>query len=76
VHLHLRVDERALPAATRRIAEERSVLTWSRTATGGTPSIRVVELAVGDATVGFAPHEVAGIVEQLVSGGPRGISGP
>ena len=76
MHLHLRVDAKAFLATARRIAEERSIFTWSRTAAGGTPSIRVVELAVGDATLGFAPHEVAGIVEQLVSGGPRGISGP
>lgn len=76
MHLHLRVDETALLAAARRIAEEQSVFTWSRTAAGGTPAFRVVELAVGDATLGFAPHEVAGIVGQLVSGGPRGISRP
>lgn len=69
MHLHLRVDERAFLAAARRIAAEQSVFTWSRTAAGGKPPIRVVELTVGDATLGFAPHEVAGIVEQLVSGG-------
>jgi hypothetical protein len=56
--------------------EERSVFTWSRTAAGGTPSIRVVELAVDDATFAFAPDEVANSVDQLVSGEPRGISGP
>ena len=76
MHLHLRVDEQALLAAARRIAKERSVFTWSRTSAGDTPSIRVVELAVGDATLGFAPHEVAGIVEQLVSGGPEGSRDP
>ncbi len=68
MHLHLRVDERAFLAAARRIAEERSLFTWARTSAGDTPSRRIVELTVGDATLGFAPHEVAGIVEELVSG--------
>jgi threonine aldolase len=67
MHLHLRVEEKTFLAAARRIAEEQSVFTWSRTSAGDTPSIRVVELAVGDATLEFAPEEVAGIVEELVS---------
>jgi threonine aldolase len=67
MHLHLRVDEKAFLAAARRIAEEQSVFTWARTSAGDTPSIRAVELTVGDATLGFTPDEVAGIVEQLVS---------
>ena len=67
MHLHLRVDEKAFLASARRIAEEQSVFTWARTSPGDTPSIRVVELTVGDATLEFTPDEVAGIVEQLVS---------
>ena len=67
MHLHLRVDERAFLAAARRLAEEQSLFTWSRTAAGPAPAIRVVELAVGDATLGFAPHEVADIAKRLVS---------
>lgn len=70
MHLHLRVDEKAFLTAARRIAEEQSVFTWSRTSPGDTPSIRVVELTVGDATLEFTPGEVAGIVEQLVSETP------
>lgn len=70
MHLHLRVDEKAFLTAARRIAEERSIFTWSRTSPGDTPSIRVVELTVGDATLDFAPDEVGGIVEQLVAGTP------
>lgn len=38
-------------------------------------AIRVVELTVGDATLGFAPHEVAEIVEALVSGVAVGGAG-
>lgn len=34
---------------------------------GDVPSNRGVELIVGDAMLEFAPHEVAGIVERLVS---------
>jgi threonine aldolase len=68
MHLHLRVDEKTFLKAARRIAEEQSVFTWARTSAADTPSIRVVEFAVGDATLELAPHEVAGIVEQLVRG--------
>lgn len=67
MHLHLRVDEKAFLAAARRIAEEQSLFTWARTSPGATPSIRVVELTAGDATLEHAPEEVARIVEQLVS---------
>lgn len=67
MHLHLRVDEKAFRTAAQRIAEEQSLFTWTGTVAGDTPSIRVVELTVGDATLEFAPDEVAGIVQQLVS---------
>jgi threonine aldolase len=70
MHLHLCVDEKAFLTAARRIAEEQSIFTWSRTSPGDTPSIRVIELTVGDATLELAPDEVAGIVEQLVSEPP------
>jgi len=68
MHLYLRVDEKAFLRNARRIAEEQSVFTWAGTSTGDMPSLRVVELMVGDATLGFTPEEVAEIVEQLVSG--------
>jgi threonine aldolase len=67
MHLHLRVDEKAFLTAARRIAEEQSIFTWPRTSPGATPSTRVVEFTVGDATLHFNPDEVAGIVEQLVT---------
>ncbi|MFY9589044.1 MAG: beta-eliminating lyase-related protein [Actinomycetota bacterium] len=67
MQLHLRVDEKAFLAAARRIAEEQSLFTWTGSVATDTPSIRAVELTVGDATLGFAPGEVAEIVEQLVS---------
>lgn len=67
MHLHLRVDEKAFLSAARRIAEEQSIFTWSGTKATDTPSIRAVELTVGDATLRFAPAEVAAMVQQLVS---------
>ncbi len=67
MHLHLRVEEKAFLAAALRIAREQSVFTWPRTDPGDEPAIRMVELAVGDATLEFAPDEVASIVRQLVS---------
>ena len=67
MHLHLRVNDTAFLAAARRIAQEQSVFTWSRTEPGDDAAIRVVELTVGDATLQFAPGEVAAIVRQLVS---------
>jgi hypothetical protein len=67
MHLHLRVGEQAFLAAARRIAEEQGIFTWPRTSPGDAPTMRVVELAVGDATLEFAPEEVAAILRQLVS---------
>ena len=67
MHLHLRAGEKAFLAAARRIAQEQGIFTWPRTAPGDTPTRRVVELTVGDATLGFAPDEVAAILRQLVS---------
>jgi threonine aldolase len=68
MHLHLRVDEQAFLRNARRIAEEQSTFTWAGTSAGDTPSLRVVELTVGDATLEFRPEEVVAIVEQLISG--------
>jgi threonine aldolase len=67
MHLHLFVDEKAFLRNAVRIAEEEGIFTWMGTVPTDTPSIRGVELAVGDATLGFAPGEVARIMNQLVS---------
>jgi threonine aldolase len=67
MHVHLRVDENAFVRNAVRIAEEQGIFTWPGTAPTDTPSIRGVELTVGDATLGFAPPEVARIVQELVS---------
>jgi hypothetical protein len=67
MHLHLNVGERAFLAAARQIAQEQGIFTWPRSSPGDAPTRRVVELTVGDATLGFAPEEVAAILRQLVS---------
>src|SRR5262245_14663210 len=67
MHLHLRVEENAFLAAARRIAVEQDIFTWSRSVPGEAPSVRMVELVVGDATLEFAPAEAAALVRQLVS---------
>jgi threonine aldolase len=67
MHLHLHVDEKGFRAAARRIAEDEGIFTWTGTAAVDTPSIRGVELTVGDATLTFSPDEVARIVERLAN---------
>jgi threonine aldolase len=66
MHLHLRVSEEQFLTSARRIAEDQGIFTWPRSSPAATPSIRVVELTVGDATLTFSPDEVAKIVEDLV----------
>ena len=66
MHLHLRVRDGAFRAAACRVARERAVYTWPRSFPGPTPSVRIVEFTVGDATLAFAPEEVAAIVAELV----------
>jgi len=67
MHLHMRVDEDAFLKAARRIAEDEGIFTWPQTMASDTPSVRVVEFTVGDATLTFTPDEVAKIVEQLLA---------
>lgn len=66
MHLHIRVSEEQFLINARRIAEDQGIFTWPRSAAADTPSIRVVELTVGDATLTFSPDEVAKIIEDLV----------
>lgn len=65
MHIHFRVEEQAFRAAACRIARERAVFTWPGSAPGPTPSIRVVEFTVGDATLAFRPAEAAEIIGEL-----------
>lgn len=67
MHLHLRTDEKSLRKAAVRLAREKGIFTWTSSAPGATPSTRMVELSVGDATLGFNSREVAQIVAALVA---------
>jgi threonine aldolase len=66
-HLYLRVDGDAFAAATRALAEEQKVWTWPRAFPTDLPDHAVVELAVGDATLGWTPAEVREVVEGLLA---------
>ena len=68
MHLHMRVEEIAFLRSAARIAESEGIFTWAGTSPGWTPSTRVVEFTVGDATLDFTADEVAGLVERLVEG--------
>lgn len=66
MHLYLRADEAAMRKAALRIARERGIYAWAQTAPGPTPSTRIMEFTVGDATLGFKPREAAEIIAELV----------
>lgn len=66
MHLHLRVDEERFAAAIRDLAEREKIWTWPGSFAADTPSVRIVELTVGDATLEFEPKEVAAIIAGLV----------
>ncbi len=68
MHLHMRVGEIAFLRSAARIAESEGIFTWAGTSPGWTPSTRLVEFTVGDATLDFTADEVAGLVERLVEG--------
>jgi threonine aldolase len=66
MRLLLRVDEKTLNANACRIAREQGIYTFKWSGEGYTRSTRLVELTVGDATLGFKPREVADLVAQLM----------
>jgi threonine aldolase len=67
-HLYLLTDRDGFAAATRALAMEDKVWTWSHLGTADTPDRVVVELTVGDATLVWTPEEarevVAGLLER------------
>jgi threonine aldolase len=66
MHLHLRTTEEHVLATARALAETESLWTWPGSAPSENPAVRVLELTVGDATLGFEPKEVAAIVARFV----------
>ena len=66
-HLYLQVDGDAFATATRALATERKVWTWPRAYSTELPDHVVVELSVGDATLGWTPAEVRDVLEGLLA---------
>jgi threonine aldolase len=67
-HLYLRTSRDGFAAATRALAMEEKVWTWSHLGTADMPDRVVVELTVGDASLEWTPEEardlVAGLLER------------
>jgi threonine aldolase len=66
MRLVLAVEERRLRRNVCRVARERGVYTFRWNGPAYVPSTRMVELTVGDATLAFAPREVAELVVELL----------
>ena len=66
MHVHLRTTPRAASDGIRRLAKTERIWAFSGTAATDTPAIRRVELGVGEATLGFAPSDVARIIRYLL----------
>jgi len=66
MHIHLRTTARAASDGIRRLAKTERIWAFSVAVPTDTPGIRRVELGVGEATLGFAPSEVARIVRYLL----------
>jgi threonine aldolase len=67
MHLHLTTTAEHFTTVARALAEDEGIATWTSSYAADTPSIRVAELGVGDATLAFTPAEIAEIVERFVS---------
>lgn len=66
LHLYLRTTEDELLTRMLRVAQDQRIWTWRRSFACGHPDWRVVELTVGDATLGFDPPEVRRLLAQLI----------
>jgi hypothetical protein len=66
LHLLLRTSADRFREAALRLAAQDGVWTWPRSQPTDSPHIQRVELAVGDATLGFSPEEVRHILQQLL----------
>ena len=67
-HLYLEAARETLLAGIRRVAAEQGIWTWRTVFGSDQPGVQVVELSVGDATLGFAPAEVRGLVAEILQG--------
>lgn len=74
MHVHLRTTEERFTAQARRIARERRTWTWHSSRATARPRWRMVELAVGDASLDIAPAEVRELLGSLAD--PAGGAPP
>jgi threonine aldolase len=73
LHIHLHREPGELVEASRRLARERQLWTFGNWWLADSPNLRRVELPVGDATLGFAPAEVADIIGYLLTDQPEDV---
>jgi threonine aldolase len=66
MHLLLHTSPDHFRTAALHLAQEQGVWTWPRSMPTDSPRVQRVELTVGDATLGFAPHEVRAILQALL----------
>jgi threonine aldolase len=68
-HLHLLLgrDADGLRAASLHVARERRIWTFARSSPTGIPDVQRVELAIGDATLGFTPEEIGELLQDLLT---------
>lgn len=67
MHLHLATTPERFRRQARAIAEQDGIWTWPRAAITDSPAHVRVELTVGDATLGWTPGELAGLLGRLVA---------
>ena len=65
MHLLIEVSQDGFGQAVRDLAAGQGIWTWPRAMTTADPGRQRVELTVGDATMEFAPAEVAGVIAAL-----------
>jgi threonine aldolase len=66
MHLHVRAPADRLLAAVTALAERDRVGTWAHVGVTDVPAVQRLELSVGDATMEWAPAEVAAVVAGLM----------
>jgi threonine aldolase len=67
MHLLLRTGKEDYSGAARRLAEDRGIWVSQTCMQTADPGVQVLELSVGDGTLGFSPAEIAGIFTALTS---------
>jgi threonine aldolase len=71
MHLRLSVDAGTLRERALKIARDEKVWTYPRPFASDGVSLQRIELTVGDATLGFEPHEVREIIDRLANGSSK-----